>query len=211
MPNRKFEIDLGELFDVNYGHVYSKLPDEVSIGGVIPHEVMLRAKGARRHGTKASVCCLEAHAASYRAALFDLTSMEEAAKRDLKCLEIPAGKFYLQSSKNPLLIVLKELRNMETHNFTGMVYSDSREFLWGNITEPDKAKSVVFDVHYLSNLEWEQFQQIRNFDCYCPGDLKVAFDWFDEAQKAWGITEMTYRGILIYLEYLQELGRMYAK
>ena len=194
-------VDLSKLQNMDHGYFLRPSPDEFSINGVKLTETFIRARAAVKESVTNEN---EDVSARVRAALADFVAMEDAVIRDLKEITTK-GKVSIRSSEDPLLIILKELRNFESHLGTSEISFNKRKLFVGKGHNDSDAKPIELPIEFISNFSWSDFSALRNVRYYEGSleSLEKAFNHFNEAQKHWGITDMLYRGVLTYLNYIK--------
>lgn len=132
-----------------------------------------------------------------RAALAEFVSMEETLIRDLDNTNSTKTAIKINNSSNPLLHILRELRNLEIHLNSSTLSADQRDFMWKPFGEE---RNVTTNVWYIDNLQPSDFLQLRNARNYNLTELEMCINRFLAEQKEWGIQEMIIRGVNSYSE-----------
>jgi hypothetical protein len=201
-------LDLQQLVRVDRGHVFLRLDKDVEDGLRIFPEVRDRLLNALYF------CgCIESDTENrlrsgyLRAALAELVSVEDTLYRLQRRNELPGGVRRLNHSSNPLLHIVRELRNLEIHLRSSTLDSEKRELLWGHVDRPEDATPVSWTIWWLDDLDLQAFEALYNFKRYDRAAFAKALAWFDEAQRQWGISELVLRAIK---EYARELYESYV-
>ena len=132
-----------------------------------------------------------------RAALAEFVSMEETLVRDLDNANINKPAIKMNNSSNPLLHILRELRNLEIHLTSSTLSVEQRNFVWGPFGEE---RNIVTNIWYIDNLQSSDFLQLRNAKNYDSVELAACVNHFLLEQKNWGICEIILRSINFYSE-----------
>ena len=132
-----------------------------------------------------------------RAALAEFVSMEETLIRDLDNTNSTKTAIKINNSSNPLLHILRELRNLEIHLNSSTLSAEQRDFMWKPFGEE---RNVTTNVWYIDNLQPSDFLQLRNARNYNLTELEMCINRFLAEQKEWGIQEMIIRGVNSYSE-----------
>lgn len=133
----------------------------------------------------------------------ELVSLEEIQKRCKLKYGLTKGPYTLKQDRHPLLIIFKEMRNLEFHLSTNTVSKISKDLVWGNKKEPEKATPICMSFSYIDNLSMDTFIKLDGFlKKYEFVSFEKALEWFDASQKEWGIQEMIFRGLNLYVEKL---------
>ncbi len=134
-----------------------------------------------------------------RASLAELVSMEDTLARDLKRNGLAAQRWRMYSCPNPLLHILRELRNMEVHIRTSTVSCFPIRVLYGQDRTPGR-----FTVTHLEPISLDDFMQLNNANNYRKEDVCRLLDWFEKSQRVFGIRELILRGIEAYASFIAE-------
>lgn len=132
-----------------------------------------------------------------RAALAEFVAMEETLVRDLDSININKPAIKIKNSSNPLLHILRELRNLEIHLTSSTLSAEQRNFMWKPFGEE---RNITTNIWYIDNLHLSDFLQLRNAKNYDSVELEACVNHFLVEQKNWGICEMILRGINLYSE-----------
>lgn len=132
-----------------------------------------------------------------RAALAEFVSMEESLVRDLDNIDSTKPAIKINNSSNPLLHILRELRNLEIHLNSSTLSAEQRDFMWKPFGEE---RNITTNVWYIDNLQLSDFLKLRNAKNYSLVELEVCVNHFLVEQKKWGIIEMIIRGVNSYSE-----------
>lgn len=201
-------VDLNKMPILEYAHVFFKIPScEEGLGSIGLNKIETRFKCVLSFlTTSPNNRDLEHQAAFYRAALSELVSIEDLIGIELERLgHAGISSLKIHKTNDPLIILLKELRNYELHIGTNKISQESHPVMWGNGEDWEAPPSKNWSFDFIDNLSWSEFSQLHNIKrIEDTSDLEKAFDVFDFQQKHWGIAEMIYRGSLAYHDYLYE-------
>lgn len=138
-----------------------------------------------------------------RASLAEFVSMEETLKRDLTPLKrdltplgISATPLKINHSKNPLLHMIRELRNFEIHLYSSKLSSATRTAIYAN-------ENIEIDIWMVGDIQESNFRKLRNARNYDDKDISKLIDWFNNAQKHWGIHDLIHRAVTAYCDEIK--------
>ena len=135
-----------------------------------------------------------------RASLAELVSMEDTLPRDLKRIGLNDTSIKLNDSRNPLLHIIRELRNLEIHVRTSRIGRFEKAVLIGEDKIP-----IDISCDFLEDISVESCGGLRNAKNYNPDDLKTMIGWMNQAQNEFGISELIFRAIEIFsLEIIEK-------
>jgi hypothetical protein len=160
-------------------------------------------------GTTAErLCCTEDNTAKtreafLRAALSEFAAMEETLKRDLASRGIKGGCVKITDSRNPLLHIVKQLRNLEVHLHSATLTSEKKRTLLVGHTE-NPVQDYSLETWMMDDITPEEFDSLRGAKCYRGIDKTRMIRWFNKAQKIWGVAEIVYRAVLFFGKELIE-------
>jgi hypothetical protein len=201
-------LDLQQLVRVDRGHVFLRLDKDVEDGLRILPEVRDRLLNALYFcGRIESDTENRLRGGYLRAALAELVSVEDTLYRLQRRNELRGEVRRLNHSSNPLLHIVRELRNLEIHLRSSTLDSEKRELLWGHVDKPEDATPVSWTIWWLDDLDLQAFEELNNFKRYDRAAFAKALAWFDQAQRQWGISELVLRAIK---EYARELYESYV-
>ena len=191
-----YALDHSLVPDLTAGTVIYFLENDLIDGMSRFPETTERAKSAVRflsgehgsYGTEHEKA--RSHEAYLRAALAEFVSMEETLPRDLARANIIGAPIRLTNSPNPLLHIVRELRHLEIHQRTSLMSHFSIKALWGEARKP-----IDFQVWYIDPITVPAFKRLRNAKYYSDADIADMLNWFEDAQKQWGISEIVLRAI----------------
>lgn len=121
-----------------------------------------------------------------RAALAEFVSMEEALKREVQ----EADWRRANHSANPLLHIIRELRNLEVHLRSGPMSSARKAFMCEDRTMPDGWHHLDLTVWSIQRVTVQEFTQLVNAKRYNQSDIASMLDWFNDAQQQCGVGEL---------------------
>jgi len=139
-----------------------------------------------------------------RASLSEFVSIEES-------LKIDNPKMYKNSkinqSTSPLLRMMKELRNYDMHIGTNSVSSINLEVGFvGRDEEIENVKTYNFDFPIISNLTVDEFKKLdcyKKYSLYSIEEITKMVSYFEEAQRAFGVSYLIRKGVNHYLYEIQ--------
>ena len=138
-----------------------------------------------------------------RASLAEFVSMEETLIRDLKRNGI-TNKSIIKAtdSANPLLHIVRELRNLEIHLHSSSIHTSRTKFYLPHQTEPDKDLEIDLDIWFIGDISITDFKHLRNSKRYNNNDIVDMLNWFNKSQKIYGIHEILRMAIQEYSELI---------
>lgn len=190
MDNKKFDISKlkpithGSIFvrlDKNYDSLLSVFPETLERANMSLH--FAQYIGSHKDDIKKA----EGY---FRASLYEFVSMEEALKRESKL------NLNIFSTKNPLLILLKLLRNLEVHLKTRKLHKQPRQYLWEDTQEIIDTNILVVDTIELSDLQ--KLDGYKRHFKYEDKNLIQTLDWFNNTVDQWGIIKLMTIGVNEY-------------
>jgi hypothetical protein len=134
-----------------------------------------------------------------RAALSELVSVEDALK-----WERPNDPFELWWSKNPLLHVLREIRNLNVHLKPSVLSSQQ---IVVHLAAP-RSEDIPINIYFLSDFTVETFSELKNAKRYTPEQISKLVAWFNEFHGHWGIADAIHQGIVALAELLVDRYRL---
>ncbi|MDD5359876.1 MAG: hypothetical protein PHI79_05200 [Sulfurovaceae bacterium] len=143
---------------------------------------------------------------SFRSALVRASTTELVTIEDIQqSSKLNKSILRMNDTNNPLLCVIRELRNVDIHLSTSQISSVDRNFIWGHPDKPSEAKQISMSLYWIDNLNFDVFSKLRSFDQkYNKDEFKEALNWFDTVQREWGITELLLRTAHLYGEKLAD-------
>lgn len=121
-----------------------------------------------------------------RAALAELVSVE-----DTLAWERPGYAFRLWMSENPLLHIMRELRNMNVH-------LQPSTFAPKEITvqlRVEGSEPIDIEVYTLQDFTVERFRQLDNAKYYTDDQIHDLVEWFNAFHQHWGVADAFHQGI----------------
>ncbi len=133
-----------------------------------------------------------------RASLAEFVSMEQTLERDLENTGNRNSAIKIYNSSNPLLPMLRELRNLEIHLTSSTLSAKKIELIiQQNNAEQQNIPVLIW---YIDNLTPSDFLSTRNAKYYNPTELERAAGHFLDSQKKYGIKELILNGVTSYSE-----------
>jgi hypothetical protein len=162
--------------------------------------------------TAERLCCTgddttKTREAFLRAALSEFTCMEETLNRDLASIGIEGGCIKISDSRNPLLHIVKQLRNTEIHLRSGAMYSDKRKTLLGNAKTGNCVRENNLEIWVMDDVTLQELCRLQVAKRYRENQKTEMISWFNESQKVWGVNDIVYRAVL---SFGQDLIKRYA-
>ncbi len=202
------KLDISKFPDIQYGHVFFALDADAKIKLSKLPQTLARAEGAISfslaiNGSKELVKGVEdpditrKRESKLRASLAEYVSMEEALERDLQNTGIGTSVLKINQSQNPLLHIMRELRNLEIHLNSSTLASVKKDYIWK--VDGDEVP-FTGNVWYIDNLVDSSLLKLRNSKYYDPTELKNATAKFLKIQKEWGLSELLLRTIKEYCD-----------
>lgn len=131
-----------------------------------------------------------------RASLAEFVGMEEALKRDLPRLAIPAAPIKANDGNRPLLHIIRELRNFELHLHSSPLTRQITQVLWpGPMDAKEEGTPFEYQGWIIDDLTESQFRLLNNARHYRGDDIRQLVAWFNSAQREWGIHDLILRAI----------------
>jgi hypothetical protein len=129
-----------------------------------------------------------------RASLMEFAGMEEALGIDVGRGQAPLR---ISDTRNAMLVVLRELRNVQIHLIKSDLLSSNRSAVLRFQGEEHEHELTALTI---PRLDLNRLKDPRN-RTYCHReDFERAVDWLAEAQEHWGIADVIMRGIWAYAE-----------
>lgn len=124
-----------------------------------------------------------------RAALGEYVSMEESIHYD-----DPAGQRpRIVDSKNPLLHIMKQIRNMQFHLLNSNMTSNTQNVIWAS-------QDFKMQFWYVQDITLPDFNRLRNANKYSAADKNQMINWFNTKQRQWGVNELIFQAVKMYTE-----------
>lgn len=121
-----------------------------------------------------------------RASLAELVSVE-----DTLAWERPHKIFKLYESENPLLHVLRELRNMNVH----LQPSSFKPKTISVQLRAEGSEPIDVEIFTVQDFTAERFKKLRNAARYSTQQINDLVNWFNAFHGRWGITDAIHQGI----------------
>lgn len=196
-------LDFSLLPETKYGHSFYPINEDFKRAFQKYDEILARAEACIRFILKIShedeIKLKEAY---LRASLSELVSIEDVL-RWLPGSIFKSNIYRLNCSRNPLLHILRELRNYNIHIKSNSMISHRSSVQYGNRHNPssfDGTLSVEHNMWYVSDIEKNYFIKLYNKRFYSDNEIDAMLSWFNKSQKEWGIGDLIYKGLNSYLE-----------
>lgn len=135
-------------------------------------------------------------AACLRASLMELVGIEEVLPLDLRIRGRSEERLLIVDTSSVLLIMLKELRNLNLHLANVQLRDEKRQAVsYRSIIAP---QHHTFEAQLIPSSELNGIRDLRNSKHFDPDELEAAIQWFDGAQRSWGIADVVQAGIETY-------------
>ncbi len=137
--------------------------------------------------------------AFFRACLTEYRSMDEVLPRDLATLRISTPALKIHELSNPLVHLMKELRNFEIHLASSALTSKTIKVVarWQNTDMEHESRVWVTEP-----LTVPKFNGLKNASYYCAADIEAMVDWFNNAQQEWGVHHLAFLAVRTYCDEL---------
>lgn len=130
-----------------------------------------------------------------RAALMDYVGMEEVLPVDIAARGGDQTPMKITDTANGMLVVLRELRHVQLHLVNAPLESRLKSAVF-RAGEREIATEVEVDTIPTSDLC--QILSLRNAARYETRSLEASIEWFDDAQRKWGVGDVLQAGIQTY-------------
>ena len=187
---RQNPLDFSLLPSVDVGRTFWSLPPEIAAGIERYPETLLRAKaaayfcGLAPYPERTGAENLRLREAHLRAALGEFVSMEEALRSDCAGDDVRR----IVDSQNPLLHIIKQLRNLQFHLQTSTLTPEQQRVLFMD-AEHD------IDIYYINDIGISDFDRLRDANRYADPDKLQMLTWFNESQRVWGAADLVRRAV----------------
>lgn len=142
-----------------------------------------------------------------RAALAEYVSMEDTLVRDLRALKIHRDPIRSCDSGNPLLHIIRELRNLEVHLRSSKMAASKTKALYKHHNDGEDYHEIELDVWWIEPIQPREFHELHNSKHYHAHDIAQMLDWFNNGQKIWGVDELVRLATNAYArEIVREFG-----
>lgn len=197
-------LDFSSLTRPNFRELYIGLPFEIEEAINVFPETSGRFEGALKFCWFVSATPDSLHAdepkatrireAFLRASLAEYVSTEDTLKRDLVKLNIKGKAIKTTDSTNPLLHIMRELRNLEIH-LTSSQLSKSRKAVKLIVSDAEhQSQTTIWTVNDLTVQKFRELKFARNR--YSREEIEKMVNWFNEAQHDWGVNHLLFRAIV---------------
>jgi len=198
-PEMRVRLDFTLLDRRNYREVFVVLPDEIKNALEVLPETCARFEGAVRFCWYVSGTTDVLHAdepkatrmreAFLRASLAEYVSVEDTLKRDLLKIGSNAKPIKIRDLANPLLHLVRELRNLEIHLTSSQLSSSKKRVRFAG----QEHETTIWTVN---DLTVQKFEELQNAKHYSKEDIERMVNWFNEAQYDWGVEHLAFRAIV---------------
>lgn len=206
----KYTLDFSLVPDLKYGTFWLTLDEQVERALSDFPQTLARAHSSIKFCWFVSqnantLCCkegqvLQTREAFLRASLAEFVAMEETLERDLRLMGINQPAIRCNQTSNPLLHIIRELRNFEIHLHSSKLTSFRMPAMLGDDQKPEEALAFEANIWIIDDLTETGFKQLRNAARYTDRDIIQLLAWFNNAQKVWGIRELIFRAVHLYCD-----------
>lgn len=138
-----------------------------------------------------------------RAAISEFVSMEEVLKIDSDINNISLDPLLIINTENPLLHIVKQLRNYNIHIGSSIIdYASETKRIFGTIEDFEKGTGYEYTDReaVISNLDIAEFNKLKDAKKYYQSDKIKIIEWFNQNQIKWGVDHLIYLAILDYCD-----------
>jgi hypothetical protein len=134
-------------------------------------------------------------AACFRASLMEFVGMEEALPSEV------TSPLRIRDTRNAMLVVLRELRNIQVHVTQSDFISTKRPAVlrWNEKEHEHELIALTIPQTDLNRLKDK-----RKISHYDRADFERAITWLEQAQEHWGIHDVLLQGIWTYAQCVVE-------
>ncbi|MDB5391934.1 MAG: hypothetical protein JWM11_7580 [Planctomycetaceae bacterium] len=195
---KTFELNFDLLPTLKLGSMFAVLPAEVDSKLCAYKATYDRAMGALTFSAllcnvpiKVDESGTKLREAYLRAALGEFVSMEETIQLDDSNGMHPK----IRDSQNPLLHMMKQLRNMQFHLSNSALTSHQQNVEWGS-------QNSAMDLWYVEEIDLTDFNKLHGAANFSDSDKSKMIGWFNSNQKLWGINELILQSVTLYAKEL---------
>jgi hypothetical protein len=192
----KHHLDFNLLPNLTWGAILIRIdPDLESPLSLLP-QTLARARGAIRFASRTKSAeeeGLDVQESYLRAALGEYASMEDALPRDMRQAGITGRPFRVRDSANPLLHMIRELRNLEIHLRSSRMANSKTSAQYEDLDTPGTWKQLEVTAWWIEPITIQEFMRLDNARHYRANDITRMLDWFNDGQKLWGVGELIRR------------------
>lgn len=129
-----------------------------------------------------------------RASMGEFVSMEESIKYD-----DPNGEHHkIVKSRNPLLHMMKQLRNLQFHILSKSLDNHEQDVVWAG-------QQSTMRFWYVADIQIDEFNRLNDADRYSDEDKEQMISWFNQSQREWGVNQLILEAVNAYaIEILTE-------
>lgn len=188
------EIDFSMVPSLECGSMFAALPPELDRELQAYPATYDRAKGSLTFSARmcnvpdssdgSDVKLREAYC---RASLGEFVSMEESIKYD-----DPDGEHHkIVKSQNPLLHIMKQLRNLQFHILSKSLNNQEQNVVWAG-------QESTMRFWYLEDIQIDEFNRLNDADRYSGDDKEQMISWFNQTQREWGVNQLILEAVNTY-------------
>lgn len=193
-------IDMALVPDLSWGHLKVRLNPEVQERLSPFTETLDRANGAFwfTHKINWPDTEIKRRESYLRASLAEYMSMEDTLPRDLEKNGISKRAVKIYDFQNPVLHIVRMLRNIEIHLRSSTLSSDKIPAVAGDVRFNNR-------VWFINDLEFDQVvSDLDNAQYYSEEDLRMLIEWFNDAQKRMGVEELIRRAVTTFARHIAD-------
>jgi hypothetical protein len=192
--SNQIQLDFGLLPTLEAGAMFVALDPELderlkSFPATHDRAMGALAFSARISNTRASEdgSDIKLREAFCRASFGEFVSMEESIVYDCPNGQHPK----IADTRNPLLHVLKQLRNMQFHVMNSTLENEEHGVVWA-----EQESRMKF--WYIQDISVTDFNRLRAAHRYSHGDKEEMVSWFNTSQRKWGVTQLILEAVGAY-------------
>lgn len=132
-------------------------------------------------------------AACFRASLMEFVGMEEALPSEV------TSALHIRDTRNAMLVVLRELRNIQVHVTQSDFISTKRPAVlrWNQKEHEHELIALT-----IPQADLDRLRNKRKISHYDRADFERAIAWLERAQEHWGIHDVLLQGIWTYARFV---------
>jgi hypothetical protein len=107
---------------------------------------------------------------------------------------IKAQSIKITDLPNPLLHLMRELRNLEIHLTSSQLSKANKDVTVIIFDAEHQSQTTVWTVNDLTVEKFQELRYARNR--YTKEEIEKMVNWFNEAQYDWGVSDLLFRAIV---------------
>jgi hypothetical protein len=216
-------LDFSQLPDINITSAYFKLGEEIESPLSNFTNVLERANNAIKFLSLMNRESNDLHFQNdfeslgfrqglLRAALMEFNGIEDMLKTDLAFNNNREKIILIRNLSHPLLHIIHELRNLHIHLISNNISKDiKKNVLWGNVKDLSNAMKLDLTIWMIDDIKEDDFYKLKNSKYFEKTDIIKLIDWFNRAQKVWGVSDLVQRAVIIYCKEIISNYRLNIK